>query len=273
MTQSFLERIHKVGSSRSIRSRSNGPSSSHGAGDESSVTTFEFDNMDVVRDAQPRQRRRRNSRPASIQEGLSSSTRRLQTHTGWNGNEECDHDGEPLLRTRQSSGCHDLDLSQRETVDSFHIGSASETSGFSRILPNRTIMLSSVIATVGLIASTLFLGFGISNAVDDQGKLFAMRATSLSLEIKQAWDAYTTAALWIYEACTVQPISRENFSNVFYFAKSHLDIEVGMDSRFTVNEKCISELSADMTHGASCFQFIYRQSTGYRKCRTRIARP
>ena len=226
MTPSFLERIHKAGSSRSIRSRSIGPSSSHGAGDESSVTTFEIENMDVVRDAQPRERRRRNSRPSSIREALSCSDRQLQSDIWCNGHEQCDHDGEPLLRTRQFSGSHCLDESHRE---SFQIGSASEASGFSKVLPNRTVVLACVIATVGLVTSTLFLGFGIANAVDDQGKLFAMRATSLSLEIKQTWDAYTTAALWIYEACTVQPISRENFSTIYQYARSHLDIEVSID--------------------------------------------
>jgi len=205
-----------------------------------------FENLNVVDEtsSQPRQRRKRTRSlglgrtPSNMELSISghqqqqrgqSSTTNPMVYTE---PQIRDHDGElflPMKLASSNGGNNDLDRSDRTGSESFQIGSYSDTSAFSRIfMPNRTNLLAIVIATAGLIASTLFLGLGISHAVEEQEELFTVRAESLVFELKQAWEEYHVAALWIYEASILQSRSRENFSEIYEYAKSYVNVEVSL---------------------------------------------
>lgn len=246
MSRSFFERIHKAGSSRNVRNataNSDDPqlrrpatsTSNHQSNaDSSSVGTFEFDNIGVVRDSS-RTPRRRGRKSSADERDLSTAGPQTSKQEGnvqarlGERDSLLDDNGEPLLPADDSSDydTSGLDRSDRWFNASHRTGGSSLSSGLSNLLPTRTIALAVLIGTAGLVASTLFLGFGIENSVEDQENLFRIRANRLNADFSRAWDEYMVAALWAYQACTMQMgVTRESFSQIYQYAQSHVDIHV-----------------------------------------------
>ncbi len=219
----LLERIHRAASARSMTNNSQ-DAASVGA----SVGTFEFE-MDVVRDSQQQRQKRRGRRSilgAGIIDHCDSSADDQKSHEELTSMKE-DHDSNNPHREK---GSHSTEHDASDRSFSFQTNSTGSSSGLSSILPNRTISLSMIIGLLGIVSSTLFLGFGIDRAVDDQDVLFSIRAHELGQEFNRTWNEYILAALWVNQACSFNPMTRNEFKRVFHFVNSHVDVEVSWQS-------------------------------------------
>lgn len=107
------------------------------------------------------------------------------------------------------------------------IASDSISSGsFSAWIPNRTLVISTMVGIVGFLGSTLFLGLGITAAVGEQETLFQIRALELVATLETAWGDYETASRWLHQACGSHPISRNDFSHIFEYLTAGVEVQV-----------------------------------------------
>jgi hypothetical protein len=218
----IFERINRMKSGRSP---------SYDGESSASVATFEFD-MDVVRDSR-KQRKNLHGRKGLLGGGDSSERDRVS-------NERLDDMGEdeatgvPLLNSAPDDLMHSSTVFRSSSV-------MSESSGMSSILPSFTVMLSVVVGVLGIISSTLFLGFGIQNAVDDQEVMFILRANGLTQQFNRAWKEYMVASLWVHQACEFGNISRTDFENVYYYLNTSVDVMVSFHQLFVCCVYCSSD--------------------------------
>ena len=95
---------------------------------------------------------------------------------------------------------------------------------------DRTAVLSILIALVGAGVAGAFLSMGFVGARRDQDLRFARKASEIVLAVKDRWDDYVGAALWIHEACRstadqtatlgeqgLKICSREDFSELYEY--------------------------------------------------------
>lgn len=247
MSQAFVGRIDQAESSHSIDSQTKRPQSINGASVCSAAAAvaaaFEIENMDALRDSEPGKRRasKRSSRIRRVSDGGCLSTIEQQEQSNAKNHHRSsrmDHDEEPLLSAGRptdnndddddvSAGGSNIDQSVRSLSSSYRLGIDFSTSS-SSLFPSRTISLSIVIGVVGVVVSTLFMGFGIQKAAEEQERLFAFQADEFTQEFNRVWLDYMVASLWVYQVGTVLPSdqAREGFSNIYQGAKSYVDVRV-----------------------------------------------
>ena len=103
----------------------------------------------------------------------------------------------------------------------------SESSGFQGFQPNRAVLFSILVAALGSIASTLFLGFGISTATREQDVEFNLRAREFIRQIEAAWMDYETASMWLHSSCRSNNITRQEFRDAYdHITNSGFQIQV-----------------------------------------------
>jgi hypothetical protein len=91
---------------------------------------------------------------------------------------------------------------------------------------NRTIILTILVGTIGLIASAVFIGFGISAEMKQQEAKFEIRAAEVAHEFAAAWEDYETASRWLHQACGAHPISRHEFRGIYEYLTTGLNVQV-----------------------------------------------
>jgi hypothetical protein len=218
----LFERISRVRSGRSL---------SYDGESSASVGTFEFD-MDMVRDSQKQRKERRGRKgrreeARDLEDGGGSSEKDPVSNAPLDDVIPEDDDTEvPLLNDSSGRTPNDSGRSGRSFVYRGSSIVSSASSGLSNILPNRTMALASIIGLLGIVSSTLFLGFGIGNAVDDQGRMFTIRANELTQEFNRTWNEYMVASLWVHQACALNNISRVDFTHVYHYLSSTVDVVV-----------------------------------------------
>lgn len=217
----LLERISKVASARSMTNNSHDAASA-----SASVATYEFD-LHVVRDSEQQRKRRRGrrlipSRNVESKGNGCSSVEDRENHEAINCVRE-EQDSQCQLRNK-SLGSSSIELQPADPSYAFQTNSTGSSSGLFSILPSRAITLSIVIAVVGILSSTLFLGFGISKTVEDEDALFAIRAHELAKRFNKTWSEYVLASLWVNQACSFNPLTRDEFRRVSHFVHSHVDV-------------------------------------------------
>jgi hypothetical protein len=98
----------------------------------------------------------------------------------------------------------------------------------------RSAILASLIALIGAGVNSAFLALHISGANEGEDLLFEEHATELISTVKDRWDDYEVAALWVHEACRSNPehnsslkiCSREYFHDLNeYLREGGLDVE------------------------------------------------
>lgn len=108
-------------------------------------------------------------------------------------------------------------------------GDSVASSVFSQLLPNRTVLFTFLVGTIGLISSTLFLGFGISSAVNEQKNVFRIRAGEFATEFRAVWDEYLYAGRWLHYGCTTQEINYDRFADLYeYITGTGLNVVVSL---------------------------------------------
>ena len=210
----LLGRITGASSGRSVGNNS------HDA-ENASVATFEFD-MDVVRDSDQSKKRRSIKRgflSIGIADQCDSSGRDRQPHGMLHSMRE-DHDSDAVV---SGTAPHDSEPSDRHNS---YRSSGSTFSSLSSILPNRTVGLSILIGLIGLLSSTLFLGFGIAKAVHEENGVFEIRAREVTQEFNSTWDDHIKAASWVYASCAFHNITREEFSHLYYYLTNDDNVQV-----------------------------------------------
>ena len=152
---------------------------------------------------------------------ISRRRKRTTNTVDWDGI-VCNGEESPRQNSLSRRASSDVEAGTNDSVSS---------GGFSSLkLPNRSVLFSGLIITVGMVASTLFLGFGISGAEREQRVQFDNLAVEVVSLIQTAWKDYETAALWLYESCRSNNISRREFREVYeYLANGDIDVKVSFD--------------------------------------------
>jgi hypothetical protein len=219
----ILERISKAASARSMANNSH-----DGASASASVATFEFD-LHLVRDSEQQRKRRRGrrlipSRNAERNGNQCSSSDDREDDKAMNSlREEQDSHGPFPNKVSASSS---VELDPADPSYAFQTNSTGSSSGLLSILPSRAISLSIAIGVLGVMSSTLFLGFGISNAVSEQDGHFAIRVDEMAKRFNKTWEEFVLTSLWVNQACSFNPLTRDEFRRVYHFVDSHVDVVV-----------------------------------------------
>lgn len=192
---------------------------------ECSSGTFEFD-MEIVRDSESTSRRRGNKRSLQASNSDSCADPSIEMNTPSHGGpvhvEQCANPAEehrPLIPIPET----DADVSD----DSFRtMADTMFSNGSGQVLTNRTIVFSLLIGTVGFVCSTLFLGMGISNAVNDSEVLFTIQADEITQDFERTFKQYITAARWVHHACSNVDMTRAQFRELYDYITLDLELEV-----------------------------------------------
>lgn len=99
-------------------------------------------------------------------------------------------------------------------------------SSLSSLIPNRTLIISILVGMIGTMASTMFMGYGIGAAVQEQEQRFQQRAHETIADFENAWAEYETAALWLHQACGIHPITRLDFFHIYEYLNSTVTVHV-----------------------------------------------
>ena len=92
----------------------------------------------------------------------------------------------------------------------------------------KTFIFTLLIGTVGFLASSLFMGFGISSETNQQEVKFQIRADEFRHDFVMAWEDYETASRWLHQACAQQNISRQDFVDIYEYLTTGLVVQVGL---------------------------------------------
>jgi hypothetical protein len=109
--------------------------------------------------------------------------------------------------------------------------SSASSSGLSIFMSNRSLLFSLLVCIIGLLASTMFLGFGVDGAVREQEGIFKLRASEAASELQTAWNDYEAAGRWLHQACALQKITYRQFTDVYEYLTYELEVVVSKNPR------------------------------------------
>eukprot|EP00934_Nitzschia_sp_Nitz4_P008096 Nitzschia sp. Nitz4//scaffold12_size214221//42409//45425//NITZ4_001486-RA/size214221-augustus-gene-0.25-mRNA-1//-1//CDS//3329534978//8086//frame0 len=178
---------------------------------------FEFD-MEVVRELEPHRRHssRVNSWRVFPNSNEGSRAEASNSTSGLKRAELLPPVSDPTKRTDF------LDNSERSSRS---YGETTSSGGLSQLLPNRTISIALLVGLVGLCWSTLFLGFGIENAVDDERQQFNVVGDDFAFELQETIMQFVSASMWVHQACFLGSVTRQDFVGVYEYVSSYLQVE------------------------------------------------
>ena len=119
----------------------------------------------------------------------------------------------PAGSQEETLACPTAAMLDGETV------SASSSNGSSPVY-ERSTLFCALIVLMGTFASSLFLGLGISWAVQEQQSDFELQAIKFTNELEASWADYLVECLWIHEACRSREKTRLQFRELFEYLKS-----------------------------------------------------
>ena len=141
---------------------------------------------------------------------------------------------------------------------------------------DRTAVFAFVIAFTGAGVACAFLGLGLVGANRDQDLQFARKASEIVIAVKDSWDDYVGAALWIHEACrstsdqkgsigNLKICTREDFQELFEYLMADKDLALqgmGFAPWVTNEERPILEREASRYYAESYPNVRYHGFTG-----------
>jgi hypothetical protein len=178
----------------------------------------------LTREQQVRRNQRRQQQPRRSQSQTQLPRRRHSQSSADNDNNNNNNNSGGGDNDSQSSG---------------NTGSGSFYSGRTIHLPNRSILFTGLVVMMGLAASTLVLGFGISNAVEKESILFNIHASELVMQLESAWSAYETTSRWVHQACHTKNFTRREFRNLYQYIlqENGLELQVRMHATVPCGER------------------------------------
>ena len=147
-----------------------------------------------------------------------------------------------------------------------HSSVGTGSSSLSSILvPTRTTLFTGLIITIGLLASTLFMGFGISGAVREQELQFQRAAEEMINAIQGSFHDFEIATKWIHNSCRSNEITREEFREVYeYLISDGLDVQsVQWAPNVTHDRREALEFEASLYYAINYPDFEYQGITGF----------
>lgn len=122
-------------------------------------------------------------------------------------------------------------LSGRENDGySSHSSSTEHTTREGDLTENESMkparFLTILVALLGAFSAAIFMGFGMTSAIDEVSNDFHHSAEEIALQLAATWDDYEMGSRWLHQACHRQNISRQHFRDLYTYMNVSLNVQV-----------------------------------------------
>ena len=97
------------------------------------------------------------------------------------------------------------------------------SSEFSRSVPNRLAIMTTLVIFVGAIGASVFVGYGIQRAIHDEQAKFGIETEEVALQLEITLNDYERGGKWLHQACSTHHIDREEFKKIYQYISTSLD--------------------------------------------------
>ena len=196
------------------------------------------------------------SNGGAVPEGNSSSFQ--------NSKHQASSAGSMFSDDNTTLGGHSYENNSTRLTSQSSVGTGSSSLA-SSLVPTRATVFTGLIISIGLLASTLFMGFGISGAVREQELQFQRAAEEMINAIQGSFHDFEIATKWIHNSCRSNEITREGFREVYeYLISDGLDVQsVQWAPNVTHDRREVLEFEASLYYAINYPDFEYQGITGF----------